>query len=661
MSKKSLKQTGKKKFIQFADLTLRDGHQSQWGTMMLLDDILEVAPYLAQAGFASYEVFGGATTHTAILKKGQNPFMDLEKLRKAMPGALFSMLLRGQNGVGYKYYHDDVIQHFIQQAAVFERKGISYEGVNIFRIFDAHNYLPNIRTAMNKVIELHAAGKNVNAQGAICFSISENPYLDVDDLIRTGHQMAEMGAHSLCVKDMAGRAVPEQADPLIRGLAETKLPLAWHSHTTFGSHAATMTAMRAAVDVGAELTVDTCLFGLSGGASHIDAEALSYAMRQDEVLKNHVPKIDYKALYAAQAALLARVGKYHAYELAHDPDLIKAMKKAQVPGGMITNLMRNVSDQTGLGTSDEGFRTVLMAAIEEFAAVRQDVGYPSVVTPSSQYVGTQAVFNVMETRRVEKVLGQVKSDMSSVAYEAALKAAVEASRYAGTVVPNFAEMVLGHHGRLPGPVKKCILDLARKKTGLKRVSYAGENPGEETFRAADDLEPGLSAAVQMVQNQRIDPDTPDGQKMIALAAHYPNDFEKIISPVDPREVMQPYPQVSELPRTFDNDCAAIGDVVDAIGGEGVIVELVRRTGELTRLQDGTYDGLHVSPFVQFEKKKIADKWAHVMKKLNKAYTGAQWVGVYSALIEHLKKEFSKKGFDESRFQEIEKQYRKSGQ
>jgi pyruvate/oxaloacetate carboxyltransferase len=655
MNNKSQQTAHNKQHIRFADITLRDGHQSQWGTMMLIEDILTVAPHLAKAGFASYEVFGGATTHIAILKKGQNPFNDLEKLRQVMPGALFSMLLRGQNGVGYKYYPDDVIRHFIQQASRFENQGNAYDGVNIFRIFDAHNYLPNIRTAMNEVIKLQNEGRNVNAQGTICFSISENPYLNVDDLIRLGHQIADMGAHSLCVKDMAGRAVPEQADPLVRGLAETGLPIAWHSHTTFGSHAATMSAMRAAVDVGAELTVDTCLFGLSGGPSHIDSEALSYAMQQDPVLKDHVPKLNFHALHEAQRVLLELGGKYHAYELAHDHDLLKAMKKAQVPGGMITNLMRNVSDQTGLSASDQDFRNVLMAAINEFAAVRKDVGYPSVVTPSSQYVGTQAVFNVMEKRRIEQVMERLKPDLNSIAYQAALDAALEAARYRGTFVPTFAEMVLGRHGRLPGPVKKFVLDLARQKTGLKRINYAGEKPGEETFRAADNLEAGLSAAAEMVKEQGFDIDSSDGQKKLALAAHYPNDFDKIKTPVDPREVMQPYPLASELPRNFDNDCATIGDVVDTVGGQAMIAELVLRIGELTRFHDGTYDGLDDSPFVEFEKEKIAKKWSHVKRKLNKTYKGAQRMGVHTALLKHINKELKKKGFDKSRFHEFEKQ------
>ena len=423
--------------IEFADLTLRDGHQSQWGTMMLIDDLVAVAPHLARAGFSSYEVFGGATTRIAILKKGENPFTNLEKIREAMPEAMFSMLLRGQNGVGYKYYADDVIRHFVQQAAEFARMGATHEGVNIFRIFDAHNYLPNIRIAIEEVIALKKAGKNVNAQGTICFSISENPYLDVEDLVRLGHQMAEMGAHSLCVKDMAGRVIPEQADPLIRGLAKTGLPIAWHSHTTFGSQAATLAAMRAAIDVKAKLRIDTCLFGLSGGYSHIDAEALIEVMKQDEVLKNYIPDIDIEALHAAQEVLLKLVDKYASYELAHDPDMIKAMKNAQVPGGMITNLIRNVSDQTGMSKKEDGFGSVLMQAIDEFAAVREDVGYPSVVTPSSQYVGTQAVFNVMEQRRVEHALAKVQSEMGSVAHEAALRSAQEAARYTGTMVPTY--------------------------------------------------------------------------------------------------------------------------------------------------------------------------------------------------------------------------------
>jgi pyruvate/oxaloacetate carboxyltransferase len=659
--KKTAAKSGHRAQIRFADVTLRDGHQSQWGTMMLLDDILTIAPLLAEVGFSAYEVFGGATTHIAILKKGENPFTSLERIREAMPGAMFSMLLRGQNGVGYKYYADDVIRHFVQQAAEFTRMGATHEGVNIFRVFDAHNYLPNIRTAMDEVIALKEAGKNVNAQGTICFSISENPYLDVRDLVRLGQQMARMGAHSICVKDMAGRAIPRQADKLVRGLARTGLPIAWHSHTTFGSHAATLAAMRAAVDVKATLTVDTCLFGLSGGYSHIDAEALIYAMQQDDVLKDHIPEINLEALHAAQAALLDMVGKYAPYELAHDPGMIKAMKRAQVPGGMITNLMRNTSDQTGLSTTDGGFRSVLMQAVEEFAAVREDVGYPSVVTPSSQYVGTQAVFNVMEKLRVEQVLEKVKPEMGPEPYQAALECAREAARYTGTMVPTFAEMVLGHHGRLPGPVRKHVLDLARNKTGMKRIQYTGQAVGKETYRAADNLEPGLPAAEQMLRDYGIDASTMDGQKLLTLAAQFPNDFDKVLTPVDPRKEMPHFPRAVELPRVSDNECAALGDVVDVVGGPGVISGLVARIGELTRFKDATYEGLSDSAFVAFETAKVTVAWKTVMQKLNDAYTGAQRIGVCNALKEHVNKELRRKGFDESLFKELQSRLANPGQ
>jgi pyruvate/oxaloacetate carboxyltransferase len=661
MPSRQKKSPGKTAQIEFADVTLRDGHQSQWGTMMLIDDLVSVAPYLAKVGFSSYEVFGGATTHTSILKKGENPFTSLEKIREAMPEAMFSMLLRGQNGVGYKYYSDDVIRHFVQQAAEFTRMGTIYEGVNIFRIFDAHNYLPNIRIAMDEVIALQKSGKNVNAQGTICFSISENPYVKVEDLVRMGQQMADMGAHSLCVKDMAGRAVPEQADALIRGLAKTGLPIAWHSHTTFGSHAATLAAIRAAIDLKAKLTVDTCLLGLSGGYSHIDAEALIYAMKQDDVLKKHIPDINIEALHEAQAVLLNMVSKYAAYELAHDPDMIRAMKKGQVPGGMITNLIRNVSDQTGMSRMNEGFGSVLMQAIEEFAEVREDVGYPSVVTPSSQYVGTQAIFNVMEKRRVEQVLAKVKSEMGSVAYEAALEAAMEAARYTGTMVPTFAEMALGHHGRLPGPVKNRVLDLARKKSKLKRIQYAGEEPGEETFRAAEQLPPGLPDAEQILLQNNIDPTTPDGQKMLALAAHFPNDFDKIVTPIDPRKEMQPYPQAVELPRVSENECAALGDVVDAVGGQAAINEFVRRIGELTRFRDTTYENLADSSFAVFETEKVSARWHEMMQKLKEAYHGALWIGVCTALKDYIGKEIRKRGFDELIFKELQSRLDKQTQ
>jgi len=623
--------------ISFADVTLRDGHQSHWGTMMLQEDIMAVAPHLAKVGFASYEVFGGATTHTAILNKGQNPFKDLQELRQAMPDATFSMLLRGQNVVGYKYYADDVVDHFIEQSAEFEQDGETHEGVHTFRIFDAHNYLPNIRHAIEKVKVEKEAGKNVHAQGAICFSISENPHLGVDDLIRLGHQMKEMGYDSLCIKDMAGRATPEQAKALIKGLAETGLPLAWHSHTTFGSQNATMAAMRAAVEAEAQLTVDTATLGLSGGFGHVDAEALVYAMLQDEVLRNHVPDLNLDELYAAQQVLLERAAKYHGYELPHDPELIALMKEAQVPGGMITNLMRNVREQVGADSSQDEFRTVLKMSIKEFARIRKETGHPSVVTPSSQNVGSQAVINAMEQRRVEEPFEEIKSKLKPDVYAAAVSAAQEKVRYKGQIAPGFAQMVMGHHGRLPGPVNQDLQAHIQKKTGLELISYEGEAPGEETFRAADDLQPELPDAKELVQKSGIDPETPEGQQRVALAALYPNDFGKVIEPVDPKQAMAHYPEEPQLIRTEVEGAAAIGNIIDIIGGNAY-VEIMRRIGELTRINDGTYEGLEGTAFEEFEKEKLASCWYDTRCKLNESYEGSQNLGAEDQLKRHIQQQ-----------------------
>jgi len=353
--------------IAITDLTLRDAHQSLLATRMLTSDMLPVAPRMDAAGFWSLEVWGGATFDSCIRFLNEDPWERLRALRAAIPSTRLQMLLRGQNLLGYRHYADDVVEAFVAHAATC--------GIDVFRVFDALNDPRNLATAMRAVKK---AGKH--SQAAISYAVS--PVHTIESYVELAAAMRDMGADSICVKDMAGLLTPFAAAELVAGIKRrTELPVCVHSHATTGMSVATLLK---AAEAGADI-LDTVISSMSMGTSHSPTEALVEMLRGTPLDTG----LDVKSLNEVAAYFRDVRKKYRAYEssfLGADARILVS----QVPGGMLSNLESQLREQNALDRID--------AVLEEIAVVQRDFGYPPLVTPTSQIVGTQAVVNVLMGR-----------------------------------------------------------------------------------------------------------------------------------------------------------------------------------------------------------------------------------------------------------------------
>ncbi len=350
--------------VKVTDLVLRDGHQSLFATRMLTSDMLPVADQLNKAGFWSLETWGGATFDSCIRFLNEDPWERIRTLKKAMPNTPMQMLLRAQNLLGYRHYADDVVEKFVERAAV--------NGVDVFRIFDALNDPRNIMTSIKAVKK---AGKH--AQGTISFTVS--PVDTAEKYIELAKQMQEMGADSICIKDMASLLKPYEAYDLVKGMKKAlDIPINLHSHATTGMSVA---ALVKGVEAGADM-IDTVISSMSMGTSHSPTETMV------EIFKGtaYDTGLNMKLLLEISAHFREVRKKYKQFEssfLGADTRILEA----QIPGGMLSNMEKQLKDQ---GAGDK-----IDAVLEEMAVVKKDFGYPPLVTPSSQIVGTQAVFNVL--------------------------------------------------------------------------------------------------------------------------------------------------------------------------------------------------------------------------------------------------------------------------
>ena len=359
------------------DLVLRDGHQSLIATRMRTEDMLPICSKLDQAGFWSLEAWGGATFDACVRFLREDPWERLRKLRKALPNTRIQMLLRGQNLLGYRNYSDDVVRAFVQKSAD--------NGVDVFRIFDAMNDLRNLRVSIDAV---KAAGKH--AEGAISYTTS--PVHDIPHFVELARGMAEMGCDTIAIKDMAGLLTPYTAFELVRAIrAATDLPIHTHSHATSGL--AHMTHMKA-VEAGATI-IDTCVGAFAEGASHPTTQSLVAALAGTEYDTGlSLPLLEEISAYFKEVRK-----KYWQFESAFTGTDTRVLIN-QVPGGMISNLANQLKDQGAIDRMD--------AVLEEIPRVRQDLGYPPLVTPTSQIVGTQAALNVLTGSRYKSVTNEVK-------------------------------------------------------------------------------------------------------------------------------------------------------------------------------------------------------------------------------------------------------------
>ena len=370
--------------VGLTETVLRDGHQSLIATRMRTRHMLPIAERLDAIGYRSLEVWGGATFDVGLRYLREDPWERLRALKKAMPNTPLQMLLRGQNLVGYRPYADDLVDAFVGEAA----RG----GIGIFRVFDALNDPVNMASAL-KAVKRHGA----IAQGTICYTRS--PVHTLASFVALGRTLAELGADEICVKDMAGFLPPSDAAALTQALVrEVGLPVAVHTHSSAGL--STLSCL-AAAEAGAA-SIDAAISPFSGGASQPPTESLVGAMQGTAV----DPKLDLGALAEIAEYFSGVLEHYrpllHPRSLATDPSILVH----QVPGGMLSNLLSQLQEQDALGR--------LREVLSEIPRVREDLGFPPLVTPTSQIVGIQAVLNVLTGSRYREITREVRDYVRGV-------------------------------------------------------------------------------------------------------------------------------------------------------------------------------------------------------------------------------------------------------
>ncbi len=424
--------------LKITDLTLRDGHQSLLATRMRTEDMEPIAPDMDKAGFHSMEVWGGATFDVPTRFLNEDPWQRLRTLKKLAPNTPLQMLLRGQNLVGYRNYADDVVEAFVEHAAK--------TGIDIFRVFDALNDGRNFQTAVKAIKK---AGKHV--QLSISYSLTERKMggdvFNLDYYIEKAKEFEAMGADSLCIKDMAGLISPDDTYTIITALKKAiKIPVQLHSHYTSGmAPMSFLKGIEAGVDV-----IDCALAPFALRTSHPAVEPIVVALQGTE----RDTGMDLKQLMKLGQYFESIAPKYRDFMATNKMSVIDTgVLMHQVPGGMISNLVNQLKEANALDRIDEVY--------EELPRVRKDLGYPPLVTPTSQIVGIQAVQNVL-FGRYKVISAQVK------------------------------DYAYGLYGRPPRLVDPAIRKLVLK--GYER----GETP--ITHRPGDVLEPEMDAAFEATKD-----------------------------------------------------------------------------------------------------------------------------------------------------------------
>jgi oxaloacetate decarboxylase alpha subunit len=412
----------KMKPLKITETVLRDGHQSLAATRMRMSDMIDMLEKLDDIGYFSIEAWGGATFDTCLRFLNEDPWERLRTLKSHLKKTPIQMLLRGQNVLGYKHYADDVVTEFVKRAVD--------NGVGVLRIFDAFNDVRNLETAMKA-----AKVSGAHAQGAIVYTIS--PYHNTESFVKVGKELVELGADSICIKDMSGLLSPYDAYDLVKALkAEIAKPIHLHTHYTSGM--ASMTYLKA-IEAGVDI-VDCALSPFAMGTSQPATEALVAALEgkeRDTGIKKEVlyPIADH--FREVKKSLAAD------FKLNTAIDINTKVLTFQIPGGMLSNLLNQLKEQ--------GMEDKYAELLEEMPRVRADLGYPPLVTPSSQITGTMATYNVMCGERYKIVPTEVK------------------------------DIIRGKYGRTP---KEIDPEFRKKVLGTDE---------HITYRPADDIEPQMES------------------------------------------------------------------------------------------------------------------------------------------------------------------------
>ena len=367
--------------IRFTETVLRDANQSLIATRLPYDKFEPILSEMDKAGYYSCEVWGGATFDVCLRFLNEDPWERLRKIRKAMPNTKLQMLLRGQNILGYAHYPDDIVRRFVRASVE--------NGIDIIRIFDALNDVDNLKVAIEETVKSGAM-----ASGAISYTIS--PVHTLDNYVKLVKEMASMGVGSICIKDMAGLLTPKNAYDLVSAIKDAvDLPVVMHTHCTTGL--AFMTYLKG-VEAGADV-IDTAISPFSGGTSQPATETLSFALREfgyDTGLnKESLHKI--AAYFKPIRAEFLEKGTLNPISLTTDTECLQY----QIPGGMLSNLL---SQLKMLNVPDK-----FEEALKETPKVREDMGFPPLVTPTSQLVGNMAVQNVLAGERYKNVSSEIKA------------------------------------------------------------------------------------------------------------------------------------------------------------------------------------------------------------------------------------------------------------
>jgi oxaloacetate decarboxylase alpha subunit len=358
--------------LGITEVVLRDAHQSLFATRMRIDDMLPIAEKLDQIGYWSMESWGGATFDSCIRFLGEDPWDRIREIKKAMPNTPQQMLFRGQNILGYRHYADDVVEKFVERAAV--------NGIDVFRVFDAMNDMRNLETALRAVKQV---GKH--AQGTISYTVS--PVHTIDAWVDQARQIEDAGADSICIKDMAGLLTPYVGFELVSKLKKAvAIPIQLHAHATTGLSTTTITkCVEAGID-----NVDTAISSMSMTYGHSATESVvSIFQGQERDTGLNIEKIEEVAAYFRQVRK-----KYAEFE-GSLRGVDSRILVAQVPGGMLTNMESQLRQQGAEDRLDE--------VLAEIPKVREDLGFIPLVTPTSQIVGTQAVLNVLTGERYKSI------------------------------------------------------------------------------------------------------------------------------------------------------------------------------------------------------------------------------------------------------------------
>jgi pyruvate carboxylase subunit B len=501
--------------IFITDTTLRDAHQSLIATRMRTADMLPVAEELDDVGFFSLEVWGGATFDTCIRFLNEDPWERLRSFKKKVKKTPLQMLLRGQNLVGYRHYPDDIVREFIRLSVK--------NGIDIFRIFDALNDLRNMELAIKTVKEYKA-----HVQGTICYTTS--PVHSIEGFAAMAVELEKMGCDSICIKDMAGLITPKATEDLVKAIkSRVKIPLDLHSHCSSGM--APMSYYGAAMS-GVDI-LDTAFSAFAWGTSQPPTESMVAVLKDTP----YSTGLDLQKLYEIGEHFAAFQEKY---KPLLSPEVTRVNINVllhQIPGGMLSNLVNQLREQNALEKLGEVW--------EEVPRVRADLGYPPLVTPTSQLVGTQAVMNVLSGERYKKVTREVK------------------------------DYLLGYYGRPPGSINEEV-----RKLVVGDSSYINVRP-------ADLLQPELEKF------------RADGRKLgiihseedLITYALYPQVAVKFLKGELKEEQIQPTgkPQASdasaaEFPTEFsvDVDGEVFNIKISPILGKAIDVEKPKKSSEIVK-------------------------------------------------------------------------------